>query len=335
MAQELTPWRPPQEKIVRRTVAGLLIFAAATAGAMVIKTVAPTYISALDLLHRALQNMTTTAISAGVLAAVIWLLYETFWPGGRINRLFSQAYSALMLKLTYELLNIDPISPLTDKRREMVEKKAAFDEAFANFDGTISHLRQTEEQYRSDAAEAEHEAKAADRLRATDAKYQRAFDTATYKYGTLTNTAADFAKMRERLEPVRATIVKLQEAAATMIDNLDVDIRATKDKWAAQKNMSTMDKAARGIMIGSSRQELAEDAQQLIEQKYSEQMGRLDNLSAVTQPLLDSIDLKKASFSQDLLLKWEQESSQLQLPAPVGGTAAPALSNQEFSGLIR
>jgi len=60
-------------------------------GAMVIKTVAPTYISALDLLHKALQNMTTTAISAAVLAAVIWLIYETFFPGGRINGLFAQA----------------------------------------------------------------------------------------------------------------------------------------------------------------------------------------------------------------------------------------------------
>jgi hypothetical protein len=338
MAQELTPWRPPQEKIIKRVVTGLVIFAFVTVGAMVIKTVAPTYISALDLLHKALQNMTTTAISAAVLAAVIWLIYETFFPGGRINGLFAQGYSALILKLTYELLNIDPISPLTDKRREMVEKKAAFDEAFANFDGTISHLKETEDQYRSDASEAEHEAKAADKLRASDPKYQRAFDTATYKYGTLTNTAADFAKMRARLEPVRATIVKLQEAAATMIDNLDVDIRATKDKWAAQKNMSTMDKAARGIMVGSSRQELAEDAQQLIEQKYSEQMGRLDNLSAVTQPLLDSIDLKKASFSQDLLLKWEQESSQLQLPSPAGGeTSSPTTppTASEFSGLIR
>jgi hypothetical protein len=334
MPQELTAWRPPQEKIIRRGVTGLIIFALVTAAAVVFKMVAPTYISALDLLHKLLQNMTTTAISAGVLAVVIWLLYETFSPNGRINGLFAQAYSALILKLTYELLNIDPISPLTDKRREMVQKKAAFDEAFADFDGTISHLRETEDQYRSDAQEAEHEAKAADRLRGTDPKFQRAFDTATYKYGTLTNTAADFAKMRERLEPVRATIVKLQEAAATMIDNLDVDIRATKDKWAAQKNMSTMDKAARGIMVGSSRQELAQDAQQLIEQKYAEQMGRLDNLSAVTQPLLDSIDLKKASFSQDLLLKWEQESAQLQLPSAAGsGARTPAAS--EFSGLIR
>ena len=336
MPQEMTVWRPPQEKIIRRGVTGLIIFALATAGVMVFKTIAPTYISALELLHKLLQNMTTTAISAAVLAGVIWLLYETFSPNGRIHGLFAQAYSALILKLTYELLNIDPISPLTDKRREMVQKKAAFDEAFANFDGTISHLRETENQYRSDAQEAEHEAKAADRLRSTDAKYQRAFDTATYKYGTLTNTAADFAKMRERLEPVRATIVKLQEAAATMIDNLDVDIRATKDKWAAQKNMSTMDKAARGIMVGDSREELAQDAQQLIEQKYAEQMGRLDNLSAVTQPLLDSIDLKKASFSQDLLLKWEQESAQLQLPAPTAaGPGAPIPTAAEFSGLIR
>jgi hypothetical protein len=336
MPQELSVWRPPQEKIIRRGVTGLIIFAMATTAAIVFKMVAPTYISALDLLHKLLQNMTTTAISAGVLAVVIWLLYETFSSNGRINGLFAQAYSAFILKLTYELLNIDPISPLTDKRREMVAKKAAFDEAFANFDGTISHLRETEEQYRSDAEEAEREAKAADRLRGGDAKYQRAFDTATYRYGTLTNTAADFAKMRERLEPVRATIVKLQEAAETMIDNLDVDIRATKDRWAAQKNMSTMDKAARGIMVGGSRQELAQDAQQLIEQKYAEQMGRLDNLSAVTQPLLDSIDLKKASFSQDLLLKWEQESAQLQLPAPsAAGPGAPVATPSAFSGLIR
>src|SRR5436190_261809 len=168
MTQELTVWRPPQEKIIRRVVTGLIIFALATAGAVVIKTVAPTYISALGLLHKALENMTTTAISAGVLAAVIWLLYEIFSPNGRINGLFAQAYSAFILKMTYELLNIDPISPLTDKRKEMVAKKSAFDEAFANFDGTISHLRETEDQYRHDAGEAEREAKAADKLRGGD-----------------------------------------------------------------------------------------------------------------------------------------------------------------------
>src|SRR5260221_10389920 len=105
MAQEMTAWRPPQEKIIRRGVMGLFIFAAVTAGAVVFKMVAPTYISALDLLHKLLQNMTTTAISAAVLAVVLWLRYETLTPHGRLNGLFAQAYNAFILKLTSQLLN--------------------------------------------------------------------------------------------------------------------------------------------------------------------------------------------------------------------------------------
>lgn len=302
MATEVTEWHPPQEKIVKRIVSGGLIFAFVLGASMLIKATVPTISDALILLQKLLSNTISTAITAGVLAATLWLLYEIFSPSGKINALFGQAYSSFIHTMTLELLNVDPITPLTDSLRTVRSRKREYDEQFARFDGQVSILAQQEDKFRSSATKAEQQAKAAQRI-----KDQQAFDRAAYKAGSDLEAAENFSKMRVKLEMVRQVIVKLQSAAGDIIYKLEIDIDSTKSQWEAAKNMSSMERAARGIMDGAGKNELAREAQALVQSKYAASIGRLENLNDAAMPLLQSIDLDRATYSQELLDKWEAE----------------------------
>jgi hypothetical protein len=327
---ELTTWQPPQAKIVKRVIVGGASIIAISIAAFGITKFVPTWIDAINLLNTMLRDFTSMLITGGILVGVGWLLYETFSPSGSINKLFSQAYNSFINQLTWELLDIDPITPLLDKKKEMTGKKIEFDEAFAQFDGMIEHLAGTEARYVELMDKAESRAKAA-----KSEGNAQAFKDQSYDYGRYKETAANFARMRVKLEPVRATILKLQEASAEVIRNLETDIRVLRDQWEAQKSMGALDKAGRVILGKNSREDLAAEAQALIQQRYSEQIGRLQNLSDTTRPLLESIDLDKAAFGEDLLAQWSKDAAMISAPTGQPMPMMPIIDQTSFASLIR
>lgn len=319
MANDVTEWHPPQEKIIHRAVQGIGIFAAVVIGAIAVKTFVPTIADALALIQKLLANTISMAITGAVLVAVIWLLWEIFSPSGKINGLFAQAYSSFIHNMTLELLNVDPMSPLKDSLAAVKAKKAGYDEQFAKFDGQISIFKAKEDDLRAKAAQAEKRAKAA--LAQGD---QENFKRLSYEQGTENDTANNIAQMRMRLEPVRAIIVRLQQYSGDLIWKLGIDIENTQTTWDAANSMSAMDKAARGILTNAGKSDLAQEAQNLVQTKYASAIGRLENLNDLAKPLLDSADLDKATYSQDLLAKWQAEDAGA--PVPQLGQSAPLLA---------
>jgi len=321
------PYQPPEAKRFKSVVNIGLIGLAIFAGVTLFTKVAPTVNDALNLLQVMFSNSIYMLSTGAVLVGVIFLLYEVFSPRGKIHALLSQMYNSAINKAAWSLLEIDPISPLTDKIREMTAKKATFDEAFAKFDGGIAHLMDQATRFRADAKTAEKRAKAAQ---------SQNQDFSSYAYeAQRNNDAADkFENMANRLVAVRQQIAQLQSATAQIISNLNVDIKITKAEWAEQQNMSALDKSARGILGRSHNEDLAEQAQQLIQQKYGEQIGRLTNLSELAKPLVDSMNLDRASASIALLDKWESEANK-PMPLITNNPQPQAIPVTGFATLIR
>ena len=308
-------WQPKEQKMLSRGVAAAALIAAATGGAFAIKAVVPTWIDALNLVQQLFSSGIYMLGTGAVLLTVGYLAYDTFVPGGGINKVVAQWYSSMINQATWALLDIDPLSPLYDQQRDMEGRKVVFDDAFANFDGTIEKLKQQEARYRKDAQVAENRGKAANAKIAEDPTMEVTREGFLYEAGRLTEAADNFAAMRVRLEPVRKTISKLREAVVLILQNLEIDIRVARDTWATQQDMERLNKSARGVL--NQKYELAQEAMNIINTKYAAQIGRLENLKDITKPLLDSISLDKGTYNETYLAKWESESAEiLRLPAP-------------------
>ena len=323
-----TEWHPPQEKAISRgfkILIGLVISIGASIG---VHMFVPTLTDAIQDIHNLIATTTSTLITGGILAVVVWLLYETFSKNGKINGLFAQAYSSFIHRMTLELLNVDPITPLTDNLRQVKARKARYDEQFARFDGTIQTLTQKEAQFRQSAAHAEQQAKAANTQGMTDA-----FKRAASKAGIDGQTADSFARMKAGLIPVRGVIVRLQSAANDIIYDLENQITATQAQWEMAKSMSALDREARGITL-NSKTALAQEAQKLVDTQFATSLGRLNNLETAAQPLLESVDLDRATYSQALLDKWEQEANQNAIPVQATVVTPQVASASPYRSLI-
>lgn len=344
MTNSLVPttvqWTPKERVWIKRGVSVAALAVVATVGAVVFNTVAPTWIEAIQLLQNLVANTTHFIIAVGIFAGVSFFLWDLFVPGGNLNKLVGQAYSSFINKATWALLDIDPLSPLYDQRREMESRKQIFDDAFQDFDGTIENLKQQETRYLEDAKRAESRARAAKKAVDGDPTMTTTFQQFAYEAGRCKEAAQQFATMRLRLEPVRNTIAKLREAVTVMLSNIDIDIRIAKDTWAAQQNMDKMNKSARGV-LQRSKADLAAQAMDIINTKYAAQIGALENLKDITKPLLDSISLDKGTYSDELLVKWEAESREVlrlsppsQSPMAMVGGAQTKQTSSSLAGLI-
>jgi hypothetical protein len=329
--QNITQWRPNEEKGVRLVINGLIGLVLVGAACFLIKTFVPTIADALVLLQKLLANAISTALTAAVLAVVLWLLYETFSPKGKINSLFAQGYSSFVHNLTLEMLNVDPMSPLKDARVAAQAKKDEYDEAFSKFDGAISTAAAREDQLRADATHIEAQAKQANAQGNT-----QMFQRLAYQAGEETKTANEIGAMRQRLVPVRDIIKRMQTYAGDLIWKLDIDIKNTQTKWEMANSMNAMDKTARGFLKNSGKSDLALEAFNLVQTNYSAAIGHLENLDDLAKPLLDSADLDKGTYSMDLLTKWQSEASDSAIPIPVmARVVQPVLTDQSsFSKLI-
>ena len=328
-------WHPKEEKYIKWGFNAVIALVVVLGGSILIKATVPTVNDALQLLQKMLQNGISTAITAGVLAFVLFVLYETFSSHGKINGLFRMAYRSAIAKATEALIEYDPITPLTDNRAYVVGRKRYFDEQFARFDGQISNLQSQEQQFGADSADAERKARAAQQT-----GNMEALNRLTYKAGTDAATAKKFHDMSGRLLQVRALIISAQRLADDTIYHLDIDITQTKATWAAQQQISAMEGAAREILKGSAKSDLARQAQEIVNTKYAVAIGRLENLSDAAKPLLENMDLENASFAQEYLDKWQSEAKDAQATPvtyqPVASVPmVPISSSAGFTKLIR
>ena len=308
----MTSWTPKEQKYVSWGVSGLGIAGATVAAAWGVILVAPTMVEAVGLVHQLFDGTLHAMLSLGGILAVGWVGKETFVPGGGINKLFAQYYNGVISRLTWKLLDIDPLTPIDDEVKARLADKAIFQEAFESFDGAIERLNKSEQDYRQEANSAEGKAKQAQK-----AGNQAAFDSLSYAWGSYNQAADRFAKMRDELIPTRVDITKILEGLDSLLEKLKIDRRVTSDMWGVQKDMSTMNKAARRMMGAGDRYLLAQQAAELVKTKYATEFGRLNNLKTLAKPLLESIDFEKGAYSEELLSRWNQAPKLLESSAAV------------------
>jgi len=320
-------WSPPEAKAMRYTITGLIALVVISVVSLVVIKFVPTWIDAVDLLTKLTSSLTHLAITGAVLTGVIWLLYEIFSPTGKINKLISMQYASFINKLTWSLLNIDPLSPYFERQKEVRAYKSRFEDAVGRLDGIMSRWRETADKYHADAKQHERKAKGAKTAAVSDQRFENVFTIESRAYQRCLDTAQEFEGYIARVEPVRKRLHQTVEAAEMVDQNLSLDIKIARDKWAAKEAFEEVNAAGRALFRGTEKAALAAQAAELIDVKYADQLGLLENLATTTQPLLDTIELEKVSAGSELLSKWESESTKL-----IEGPTAPAMQDQS-SGL--
>ena len=325
-------WTPPQAKIVSRVVIGIGGFIALALASFGVVKVAPTMIDATELLTTLLTNWIYLGGVVAVLGLVWFLVYETFRTGGSINKLFRMQWESMINKATWAIIEIDPLSPFYERQKEVRARKATLADASARIDGIIRRFDETGNRYMKESQKHEGEARGAQGRIADNPRMKVMFETSSQAFKKTREMAQEMYAMRDRLIPVQQRTYELVDAAEVIDKNLDLDIRIAREKWDARKAMEDVNNAGRAIFSASEKAELADKAQQLIDTKYSDQLGALDNLMRTTQPMLDSIDLERATASEELLTQWQRESAVL-IEGPK--TAAIQDMSGSYANLIR
>lgn len=322
-----TAWAPPQAKWVRRLVTGGGIFAVVLIAAQIVVKTVPTITDAVDLLAKLTSSFTWLAIDAGVLAAVAILLFQIFSPQGAINKLVAMQFSSFINKLTWAIIDADPLAPYYDRKKELSEQRKVYDSGFIELDGVIESFTKSRDSFASEAKQHEGRAKAAN-----DKGLTTVFSTESYAYKGCSERAQKYAGMLGTLQPIRANIAEVQQAIDIMQQKLDMDIRLAEDDMRSAKSFNKISAAGRAILSKSDSWEQAQKAQQSIDRKYSAELGALKNLTTTVRPMLDSIDLDQATANEELLTKWKQDSQQL-----IEGPRAPTVQQTVggFQGLIQ
>lgn len=331
MSTDIVTWQPPAEKTVRRALTGLgwAVFAALVGG--IIFVVGPTVAMILGIVAWIFQNLITMAISGAVLLAVLTLIRDIFSNEGRLNKFFKLRYAQAVNWLVWDALNSDPMTPFHEKKASLAKDRVIFTDALAAFEGIIRRFLESADKYRKDAAKAESAAKAAQRQ-----GISTAFELKSHEWGRFNDTAADFEARAAKLAPIRDDLRKVVGVIDSIVQKLDIEIRVTKDMWDASTAMSDLNKKARNIMGFGERYELAQQAAMIVETKYADELGRLDNLKAIAGPLIDSIDVERGAYSEELMQKWGQSAMPMELIAtvPAGLIAAPTAEDRPLKSLI-
>lgn len=332
MPNELTTtpsqWTPPQAKWVRRIVTGGGIFLLVALAAQIVHKTVPTITSAVDLLAKLTSSLTWLAIDGAVLATVVIVLYQIFSPQGAINKLISLKYAGFINRLTWSIIDDNPMIPYYQRKKELAAQRITYDAGFSELDGVIVQMQKLQTDYASEARQHEARAKAAN-TKGMDS----AFNKESYAYKRCTDQAQKYKLRAESLVPMREDIRQVQSRIDEWQENLDMDIRLAEEDIRISKSVAKVSAAGRSILTKTDSWELAQKAQQIIDEKYSNAMGDMKNLTTTVRPLLDSVNLDEATVNEELLAKWREDSQKL-LSAPVSSAQQQQPVTNSFRNLL-
>ena len=339
MANDMTVWTPPESKSMQAVVKWGGIAAIAGGGIYAFTQFAPTLVDAIRLLDTITQDATHMAVSGVVLVATLWLAREILSPAGAINKLLRLPYWMLINGLTRTFITIDPLSPIDERLKSVLADKEQFEAQFERFDGIISTIRDKEAECREKSDQAGKKA-----LAAKARNMAAAYDVNLSAAQQFDAAAKNYTAMRARLEPARATFQSIAQQCDVTAQKLQTERSILASKWAIQQSVDTAVKSASRV-LGRSKTDvwnMAQQAEDVIDTKYSEELGHLDHLKSYADPFIQSIDLDNATYSDDLLKKMQAGSTKLIASAsatPMPDTAAlpqPGVGNDPtLASLIR
>lgn len=331
MPNELTTttsqWTPPQAKWVRRIVTGGGIFLLVALAAQIVHKTVPTITSAVDLLAKLTSSLSWLLIDFAVLAVVVIVLYQVFSSHGAINKLIALKYAGFINRLTWSVIDDDPMIPYYQRKKELAAERITYDANFSELDGVIVQMQKMQTDYAAEARQHEARAKAANTK-----GMESAFKTESFAYKRCTEQAEKYRLRVESLTPMREDIRQVQSRIDEWQQNLDMDIRLAEEDIRISNSVAKVSAAGRAILTKTDSWALAQKAQQIIDEKYSNAVGDMKNLTTTVRPLLDSVNLDEATVNEELLAKWREDSQKL-LNAPATSAQQPVANG--FSSLLR
>ena len=313
MANDLTTsssatWIPPEAQKMSVFVKWGMILAMIMGGVYAFTLFAPTMVDAVTLLDTILADTTHMAISGGILLATVLVLNETFSSTGKINQLLRLPYWMFVRWVTKTLVTIDPFGAI-DQRIEQVETdEQTFDAQVEKVSGIIGQLKEKEADCRQKVTQAQRMGVAAHERGMKDAE-----ELQTTIFRQYSETADTLAGMQAKLAPMLDTFQRIAQACQNTGNKLKIERQTLQIKWDAQNAISGVVTSANRILGRSKTQawNLAEQASDIVNTKFGDELGRLDHLKLVTEPLMDSIDLENASYNEDMLKAVQESGAKL------------------------
>ncbi len=222
--------------------------------------------------------------------------------------------------ITKQLITVDPFGAIDQRISQVDADEQTFDEQVSKVSGICQRLQQQEEACRAKVEQAARTGRAAHDKGMADAE-----ELQTTIFRQYTETADTLASMRAKLQPMLETFQRIAQQCQQTSNKLKIARQTLQIKWDAQNAISGVVSSANRI-LGRNRTkawDLAEQASDIVDTKFGEELGRLDHLKTVTGPLMDSFDLENATYNEDML-KVVQQASVAALPAPKVALAVPA-----------
>lgn len=329
-------WIPPEAQSMSKLVKWGSIIGIGMVGIYAFTRFAPTMVDAVTLLDTILQDTTHMAISGGILLATALVLNETFSSTGKINMLLRLPYWIAVRGLTRMFLTIDPFATIDQRITQVEADEELFDTQTQKMSGIITRLHEQEDACRAKSQAALKLVGIAHTRGNKDVENDK-----SHEFGEFRDTADMLAGLRGKVEPMLAQFQRFAKACDSTANKLKIERQTLQIKWDAQQAISGVVNSANRILGRSKTQvwKLAEQASEIVNTKYGDELGHLDHLKLVTAPLLDSIDLENGTYNEEALAavqatgaKLLQATDATPLPAPANYTAAD--TSNVLSGFI-
>jgi len=286
---------PGKEKAARWLV-HLGLAGVAVAG---IVTFMPTINYALSLLLTgAISIVQLALVLAGLAIGTFTVL--TLWPA------YKKFMEGIANRAVWALFEYDPITPMVLWLKEVSRDRQELEEQYKQVNGVISQNEQMVADNMQNAAQADK------RVFAAIEKYGENSHQAqmmSLEPGTLRETADRIQKSTQGLYIVRDVLKDVVEATEFSEKKAELDVRGFQQEFKAAQSVSTATNAANRVLRGKSQRKAdAQQAMQIIHDKYAGSFGRLQGLRQLSQEIITSVDLQKGIYHTEALERFKAES---------------------------
>lgn len=317
------PWTPPESATVQKYVKYGIYAALGLGGLAAFLAIGPSVLTAVILANLILANLTNMAIAGFSLVVLLGFMHSALSSNGKINQLLRLPYNSFINGLTRFFITIDPLSPIDERIKSVRADQATFEHQFETMEGIVTNLKDREGQFRALSMQNQRLGVAANRQGKAGA-----VELAAHNFGSYKDAADSLAAMRGRLEPVLTTFQNISQAADVTAQKLETERSILKVQWEAQQAVHAATASANRVLGRSKTQvwAMAEQANDVITTKYSEELGHLDHLKRSAQPFMDSINVETGAYSEVMLAQVQNTGAKLIQSTAATPQPSPAMT---------
>jgi hypothetical protein len=298
-------WERPEGKT------GLLFTAAAVgAGGYGLYKVLPFVI-------KLLENTLYASLLAGALAVITMPIWNS-----KVRTLCSYFFRSAMRKVTGFVVEIDPIGIITNYVEDLRKNQATMQKQIANLRGVMTRLATTIEEQKQQAAQSMRIAQVAKQQNNAKALRLQAKNAGRLEESNMTLSA-----LHGKLERLYKYLLKLQDVADTMIQDMESEVAVETRKREAIRSAHGAFSSAMKILKGNGNaKDLYDLGMESLANDYAMKMGEIENFMQVSEGFIASVDLDNMAFEQEALEKLEEmekntdrlfSTSRSSMPSPI------------------